>query len=183
MTDTDPDAEARRELQRHRAFATFLLLLMGALTLGCYAMPSGWATDLLQAAAKAGFVGGIADWFAVTALFRHPLGIPIPHTAIIPNQKERLGAALGRFVATHVFTADEVAGVLSRLDLPGILHRFFADPASARPAAIALAAMLPRILSTVEDGRARRLIARIVPRMLGGPGAGLVVARALHSLV
>ena len=183
MTAEDPDAEARRTLRRHRAFATALLILMAALTLGSYALPASTATDLLQAAAKAGFVGGIADWFAVTALFRHPLGIPIPHTAIIPQQKERLGAALGRFVATHVFTADEVAGVLARLDLPGILHRFLADPASARPAAAALAAMLPRILSTVEDGRARRLIARIVPRLLGGPGAGQLVARALHSLV
>ena len=179
----DPDAEARRTLRRHRAFATALLVLMAALTLGSYALPASTATDLLQAAAKAGFVGGIADWFAVTALFRHPLGIPIPHTAIIPNQKERLGGALGRFVATHVFTAEEVAGVLSRLDLPGILHRFLADPASARPTAIALAAALPRILASVEDGRARRLVARIVPRILGGPGAGQVVARALHSLV
>ena len=179
----DPDAEARRTLHRHKAFATALLVLMAALTLGTYALPASTATDLLQAAAKAGFVGGIADWFAVTALFRHPLGIPIPHTAIIPNQKARLGAALGRFVATHVFTADEVAGVLTRLDLPGILHRFLADRNAARPTAIAFAAMLPRILSTVEDGRARRLVARIVPRILGGPGAGRVVARALHTLV
>ncbi len=179
----DPDADARRTLRRHRAFATALLILMAALTLGSYALPASTATDLLQAAAKAGFVGGIADWFAVTALFRHPLGIPIPHTAIIPNQKQRLGAALGRFVATHVFTHDEVAGVLGRLDLPSILHRFLADPASARPAATALAAMLPRILASVEDGRARRLVARIVPRILGGPAAGRVVARALHSLV
>jgi uncharacterized membrane-anchored protein YjiN (DUF445 family) len=183
MPEPDPDADARSTLNRHRAFATALLVLMAGLTLGSYALPEAWPTDLLQAAAKAGFVGGIADWFAVTALFRHPLGIPIPHTAIIPGQKERLGAALGRFVATHVFTADEVAGVLARLDLPGILHRFLADPISARPAAVALAGMLPRILATVDDGRARRLIARIVPRLLGGPGAGQVVARALHSLV
>src|SRR3954447_19517683 len=183
LPDTDPDTEARQTLRRQRALATILLILMAALTLGSYALPDSAATDLLQAAAKAGFVGGIADWFAVTALFRHPLGIPIPHTAIIPHQKERLGAALGRFVATHVFTGQEVAGVLARLDLPGILHRFLADPQSARPAAVALAAMLPRLLSTVEDGRARRLVARIVPRILGGPGAGRVVARALHSLV
>lgn len=183
MTPADPDAEARRTLRRHRAFATALLVLMAVLTLASYALPASTATDLLQAAAKAGFVGGIADWFAVTALFRHPLGIPIPHTAIIPHQKERLGAALGRFVATHVFTSDEVAGVLARLDLPGILHRFLADPASARPAAVALAGMLPRLLATVEDGRARRLVSRLVPRILGGPGAGQVVARALRSLV
>lgn len=180
---TDPDAEARRDLARHRAVATLLLVLMGALTLGSYAMPPGWWTELLQSAAKAGFIGGIADWFAVTALFRHPLGLPIPHTAIIPNQKERLGRALGRFVATHVFTGDEVAGVLRRLDLPGILHRFLADPAAAHPAALAIAGTLPRLLATVEDGRARRLIARLVPRLVGGPGAGRLVARALASLV
>ena len=179
----DPDAEARRELFRYRAFATLLLILMGALTLASFSLPRGWGSDLLQAAAKAGFVGGIADWFAITALFRHPLGLPIPHTAIIPNHKERLGRALGRFVATHVFTGDEVAGVLRRLDLPGILHRFLADPRAAHPAALALAGMLPRLLATIEDGRARRLLARLVPRLVGGPGAARLVARALASLV
>ncbi|MDR3536232.1 MAG: DUF445 domain-containing protein [Acetobacteraceae bacterium] len=183
MTQIDPDAEARRVLARHRAFATCLLVLMGGLTLGSYALPPGWWPDLLQAASKAGFVGGIADWFAVTALFRHPLGIPIPHTAIIPRQKERLGRALGRFVANHVFTGSEVSAMLARLDVPAILHRFLADPAAAHPAALALAGMLPRLLATVEDGRARRVVARIVPRILGGPGAGRVVARALQTLV
>ena len=183
MTDSDPDADARRELRNHRGFATFLLLLMGALTLGSYAMPPGWWTDLLQAAGKAGFVGGIADWFAVTALFRHPLGIPIPHTAIIPNQKERLGLALGRFVANHVITGDEVSSILTRLDVPGILARYLSDPVSARPAAVTLAALLPRILATVEDGRARRVASRIIPRVLGGRGAGVVVARAMRTLV
>ena len=180
---TDPDVQARRELARHRAFASALLVLMGALTLASFALPQGWWSDLLQAAAKAGFIGGIADWFAVTALFRHPLGIPIPHTAILPNQKERLGRALGRFVASHVFTSDEVAGVLRRLDLPAILHRFLADPKAAHPAALALAGMLPKLLATVEDGRARRVLARVVPRIMGGPAAGQIVARALHSLV
>jgi uncharacterized membrane-anchored protein YjiN (DUF445 family) len=179
----DPDAQARRDLARHRTVATALLALMGALTLASFFLPQGWWSDLLQAAAKAGFVGGIADWFAVTALFRHPLGLPIPHTAILPNQKERLGRALGRFVAAHVFTSNEVAGVLRRLDLPGILHRFLADPQAAHPAAVALAGMLPKLLATLEDGRARRLVARLVPRLVGGPGAGRLVARVLSSLV
>jgi uncharacterized membrane-anchored protein YjiN (DUF445 family) len=179
----DPDRLARRSLARHRAFATGLLVLMALLTLGSYAMPPGWGTDLLQAAAKAGFVGGIADWFAITALFRHPLGLPIPHTAIIPAQKERLGRALGRFVATHVFTEAELRRTIGRIDLAGILHRFFADPAAAKPAAEAIAGLLPRVLATVEDGRARRLIARIVPRILGGRGASAVVARALHGML
>src|ERR1700685_4470640 len=149
MPDPAPAAIARRELRRHKAIATCLLALMGGLTLGTYWMQPSTATDLLAAAAKAGFVGGIADWFAVTALFRHPLGIPIPHTAIIPNQKERLGLALGRFVANHVITADEVSTLLGRLDVPGILSRYLSDPVSAKPAAIMLAGLLPRILSTV----------------------------------
>lgn len=177
------EAADRLALRRHRAFATGLLVLMAALTLATYAMPPGYGTDLLQAAAKAGFVGGIADWFAVTALFRHPLGIPIPHTAIIPNQKARLGQALGRFVATHILSRDEIARVLGQLDVPAILRRFLANPAATRPAAEALAKMLPRLLATVEDGRARRLAGRIVPRILGGPAAGQVVARALRGLI
>ena len=183
MIERSPNDNARRELRLHRGMATGLLVLMAVLTLATYAMPVGFPTDILQAAAKAGFVGGIADWFAVTALFRHPLGLPIPHTAIIPTQKARLGRALGRFVSNHVFTQREVAGVLAKLDLPAILSRFLADPVAARPAAVALAGSLPRLLATIEDGRARRVVARIVPRILGGPGAGRVVARALHGLV
>jgi uncharacterized membrane-anchored protein YjiN (DUF445 family) len=186
---SDPDAEARRTLATYRGGATVLLVLMAALMVFSHTLmarwygPDDWPRGLLEAASKAGLIGGIADWFAITALFRHPLGLPIPHTAIIPRQKERLGRALGRFVATHVVTADEVAGVLSRLDMPGILHRFLADPAAAHPLAITLAGSMPRLLATIEDGRARRLAARLLPRILGGPGAGRVLARALHGLV
>ncbi len=177
------DDLARASLRRHKQVAGGLLVVMAAITVLCYWLPPGTWTEVLQAAAKAGFVGGIADWFAVTALFRHPLGLPIPHTAIIPAQKERLGRALGRFVAGHVFTPGEVARALGQLDLAGIVARTLADPAAARPAAAALAGMLPRILATVEDGRARKVMGRILPRILGGPESGRVVARALRQLV
>lgn len=188
MADEHPDVAIRRELRNHRLFATSLLVLMAALTLCAYGVPTTfWPNEYIQAligaAAKAGFVGGIADWFAVTALFRHPLGLPIPHTAIIPKQKERLGLALGRFVANHVFTEKDIAAMLGKLDLPGILARFLADPAAARPLALTLAASLPRVLATIEDGRARRVVARLVPRIVGGTGASKVIVRALHSLV
>ncbi len=182
-TRSDPDTLARQTLRRYRMFASGLLALMAAITLLTYALPPNWWNGLLQAAAKAGFIGGIADWFAVTALFRYPLGIPIPHTAIIPNQRARLGQALGRFVANHVFTGKEISNVLGQLDLPGILHRFLADPAAAHPAAVALAGTVPKLLASVEDGRARRILSRVVPRIMGGPAAGKVVAQALHNLV
>ncbi|MDO9500249.1 DUF445 domain-containing protein [Falsiroseomonas sp.] len=179
----DAEDQLRRDLTRHRRAATGLLAGMGGLLVGSYALPPGYATDLLQAAAKAGVVGGIADWFAVTALFRHPLGLPIPHTAIIPMQKERLGAGLGRFVANHVFTEAEVARVLSKLDLARVLGDFFSDPDAVQPAAGALAKGLPRILASLEDGRARRLMGRLLPRIAGGPGAARVLARALTALI
>ena len=177
------DADLRASLTRHRAFATGLLFVMAGLILLSYQMTPGYWTDLLQAGAKAGLVGGIADWFAVTALFRHPLGLPIPHTAIIPNQQERLGRGLGGFIANHVFTEAEIRRVIARIDLPGILSTFLADPGSNRPAAQALAGMVPRLLGSLEDGRARRLIGRIVPRLAGGPEGARVIARTLRALV
>jgi uncharacterized membrane-anchored protein YjiN (DUF445 family) len=177
------EEELRAQLARHRAFATLLLLLMAGLMFLAYRLPPSWSADLLAAAAKAGVVGGLADWFAVTALFRRPLGLPIPHTAIIPRQKERLGQGLGRFVANHVFTGAELQRVVSRLDLAGILGGFLADRESARPAAEALASGLPRLMGSIEDGRAGRVAARLLPRIVGGPGAAPVVARALRALV
>lgn len=183
----DRDLAARQRLARHRAFASILLLLMAGVMIASYAFEPYFGDAIwlqwLQASSKAGLVGGLADWFAVTALFRHPLGIPIPHTAIIPNQKARLGRALGRFVANHVFTEAEISRTLDRLDLAGILRRFLSDPASTRPAAEGLAALMPRLLASMEDGRARRVLSRIVPRLLGGEAAGRVVGRALRGLM
>ena len=160
-----------------------MLAGMGGLTVATMFLPPGFWSAVLQAAVRAGVVGGIADWFAVTALFRHPLGIPIPHTAIIPAQKVRLGRALGRFVANHVVSGEEVTRLLARIDVAEILRKFLTDPVATRPAAIALAGLLPRLLATIEDGRARRVAARIVPRMFGGAQAGRVVGRALRQLV
>src|ERR1700744_2905661 len=93
----------------------------------------GTLLGYVQAGAEASMVGGIADWFAITALFRRPLGLPIPHTAIIPQQKARLGAALGRFVANHVFTEADGAVTLDKLDLPGLVRGLLEAPETARP--------------------------------------------------
>ncbi|WP_137123810.1 DUF445 domain-containing protein [Roseomonas sp. HF4] len=180
---TDPDADLRRSLRRHRLLATGLLVGMGGLLAYTYRLPPGYWTEMLQASAKAGVVGGLADWFAVTALFRRPLGLPIPHTAIVPRQKERLGRALGRFVSSHVFTESEVRRVIARLDLARILQRFLADPETSRPAAVALAGSLPRVLESLEDGRAKRLLVRLLPRIVSGPAGARLVARVLRAFV
>ncbi len=177
------DAEACDSLRRHRALATGLLVGMAALTVGAHLLPPGFWVDLLRAAAAAGLVGGLADWFAVTALFRRPLGLPIPHTAIIPAQKERLGAALGRFVADHVFTETEVARLLARLDLASALRGVLADPAATGPAGRAVAKAVPRLLERVQDGVAGQWVVRLLPSLTDGPTATRLLARALRTLV
>ncbi len=181
--EADRDAEARRSLQRYRRFATGLLVAMAALTLAGYALGRGFWPGLLQATAKAGLVGGLADWFAVTALFRHPLGLPIPHTAILPAQKERLGRALGNFIANHVFTEADIERALAQLDVPGLLSRLLAEPENGALAGRAAASALPHLLDRLEDGRAGELLARAMPRLLSGDTLAPVIARMLRTLV
>ncbi len=92
----------------------------------------GAAWGYVRAFAEAALVGGLADWFAVTAIFRHPLGLPIPHTAVIPRNQERIADSLGEFVAVN-FLAPEVIGErLKDADLAGSLARQLSDPATAR---------------------------------------------------
>ncbi len=187
QSPTELDQQRRADLSRHRAYANALLLLAAAILAATYALPpdfppTGWWRALVQAAAKAGVVGGIADWFAVTALFRHPLGVPLPHTAIIPRQKERLARGLSRFLTTHFFTETEIRAALERLDLARAVGSWLAEPANARQAGAGIAKALPAMMTSIEDGRATRLIGRLAPRI----GAGLaprLLARGLAALV
>jgi uncharacterized membrane-anchored protein YjiN (DUF445 family) len=186
---SDADRTAWLALRRYRRVATGLLAGMGVLTVAGYAAPAmglvadGPWLDVLRAGAKAGVVGGLADWFAVTALFRRPMGLPIPHTAILPAQKARLGEALGRFVATHVFTEEDVNAALDRIDLPGIVAGLLDDPATAETVSRTLAGAAPAVMDRLEDGRAGSAIGRIVPLVLGGEDLAPIVARSLRALV
>src|SRR5512143_3819604 len=86
------EIQVRRTLRRNRLLATGLLALMVAIAVATHFVPSKtWLVQLVRAGAEAGIVGGLADWFAITVLFRHPLGIPLPHTAILPRNKDRIG--------------------------------------------------------------------------------------------
>jgi uncharacterized membrane-anchored protein YjiN (DUF445 family) len=82
----------------------------------------------IKAFAEAAMVGGLADWFAVTALFRHPLGLPIPHTAIIPRNKDRIGDTLAQFLKDNFLIPTVVARRMQRIDVAGAVGRFLADP-------------------------------------------------------
>ncbi|HEV2816361.1 MAG TPA: DUF445 domain-containing protein [Allosphingosinicella sp.] len=90
------------------------------------------AWGFVRAFAEAGLVGGIADWFAVTALFRRPLGLPIPHTAIIPRNKDRIGDALASFLKDNFLTASVVARRMKNVDVAGAVGRFLATPGEGR---------------------------------------------------
>jgi len=118
--------------RRTRWFATGLLLAMAGLFVLARAMAPahpGW--PWVRAFAEAAMVGGLADWFAVTALFRHPLGLPIPHTAIIPANKDRIADSLAGFLRANFLTTQVVARRLGRLDLAGAVGGFLADPHSS----------------------------------------------------
>src|SRR5690606_13437042 len=105
------EAAKKHDLRRMKVLATGLLALATVVYLCCRWLESrgggGEWVGYVRAASEAGMVGALADWFAVTALFRHPLGLPIPHTAIIRKKKDQLGASLGSFVGTN-FLAPEV---------------------------------------------------------------------------
>ncbi len=124
-------AERDAELRQMRIIATALLLAMAALfVFGKYMETRYYGYwGFLRAFAEAGMVGGLADWFAVTALFRHPLGIPIAHTAIIPNNKERLGRTLASFLRTNFLTTKVVARRVQRMDVAGAMGKFLSAPA------------------------------------------------------
>ncbi|MFV2039724.1 MAG: DUF445 family protein, partial [Acidimicrobiales bacterium] len=112
------DAARALDLRRMKRRPSALLLASAAVFLGMRvgADGSGWS-GYVGAAAEAAMVGGIADWFAVTALFRHPLGLPIPHTAIIPNRKDQIGRSLGTFVQENFLNGDQVTERLAELEL------------------------------------------------------------------
>ncbi|MBW4330058.1 DUF445 domain-containing protein [Stakelama sp. CBK3Z-3] len=112
-----------------RRFATGLLLAMAALFLVARVMAPahpGWG--YVQAFAEAAMVGGLADWFAVTALFRHPLALPIPHTAIIPRNKDRIGTTLANFLRDNFLIPAVVARRMARVDVAGAMGHFLANP-------------------------------------------------------
>jgi uncharacterized membrane-anchored protein YjiN (DUF445 family) len=112
-----------------RIVATGLLVFMACLYVATrWAEPVHPTVGFVRAFAEAAMVGGLADWFAVTALFRHPMGLPIPHTAIIPRNKDRIGEALALFLRDNFLPPAVVARRMGRLDVAGAAGRLLATP-------------------------------------------------------
>lgn len=126
---TPPGEVPPPELRRMRAIATLLLVAMAGLFFWSRAMlDHGPVWGFVQSFAEAAMIGGIADWFAVTALFRHPLGLPIPHTAIVPRNKDRIADSLARFLRDYFLVPAVVARRMRRLDVASAAGRWLAQP-------------------------------------------------------
>jgi uncharacterized membrane-anchored protein YjiN (DUF445 family) len=124
-------------LRRMRWIATGLLVLMAAIFLAARQVDPGFVRahpviGFIRSFAEAAMVGGLADWFAVTALFRHPLGLPIPHTAIIPRNKDRIGETLAAFLRDNFLIPGVVARRMRGVDVAGAAGRWLASPAGTQ---------------------------------------------------
>jgi uncharacterized membrane-anchored protein YjiN (DUF445 family) len=124
------------------------------------------AWGYVGAFAEAAMIGAIADWFAVVALFRHPMGIPIPHTAIIPSNKDRIGANLATFICANFLSTPQVLEKLKRFDAAGRLANWLAEPRHAQQVALHLSAALRYGLGALDDERVRHFFRTTVLHQL-----------------
>jgi uncharacterized membrane-anchored protein YjiN (DUF445 family) len=155
------DENRQRQLDRMKRRATGLLVLAAAVFVVTRSLEGRYPwLGLLRAMAEASMVGGLADWFAVTALFRHPMGIPIPHTAIIPARKDRVGRTLGAFVQRNFLNRDVIAAKLRSVNAAERIARWVSEPENARLIARHAATSLAAGAQVLKDEDVQALIDR-----------------------
>jgi len=163
-----PDDELKRiRLVRMKRVATLMLVVVAIVFVVARAYESRipWL-GYVRAFAEASMVGGIADWFAVTALFRHPLGIPIPHTAIVPSRKDRIGTALGNFVQRNFLTREVVARKLAAMKLGERAALWLSQPENSRRLAQHVARGMSGAAGVMRDEDVQALVDRgVVSRL------------------
>ena len=175
--ETDP---RRAALRRMRLLATLLLVLMTAIFIVTTAVKLDWPwIPYVRAFAEAGMVGACADWFAIVALFRRPLGLPIPHTGIVPNNKDRIGKALGNFITNNFLTAAVMNERLARIDMVGALARWLSEPANAKRLGDYVALQLPQIARSLPLPRIGELIGTIAQQAAQAVPAAPVASKLL----
>jgi uncharacterized membrane-anchored protein YjiN (DUF445 family) len=175
------EAQRRHDLAQMKRRATGLLVAMTAVfvIVTVFGSKHGW-TGYLQATAEASMVGGLADWFAVTALFRHPLGVPIPHTAIIRERKEEFGRTLGEFVQENFLTADVVAERVRASQMSTRLGAWLADEKNAAVVAEHASDLAVALADLVRDEDVHRLIETEVSRAVDAIPLAPLAGRALR---
>ncbi|MCU0272117.1 MAG: DUF445 domain-containing protein [Acidimicrobiales bacterium] len=183
MSVTVTEAERRADLRRMKRRATGLLVAATVVFVVARWLEernSGWG--YLRATAEAAMVGGLADWFAVTALFRHPLGLPIPHTAIIPERKEQLGRSLGGFVEEHFLTAELVAEKVRALRVGHRAAVWLGDPGNRATAERQLATAIGGGIEVLRDDEVQDGLEQAVLTRIRRVPAAPVAGRALELM-
>jgi uncharacterized membrane-anchored protein YjiN (DUF445 family) len=181
---TGKDAERRTALVRMKVLATGGLLLAALVFVLCRLVGDGhggW--PFLQAASEAAMVGGLADWFAVTALFRHPLGLPIPHTAIIPRKKDQIGESLGEFVQQNFLTPEVVGPRVLAAQIPRRVGEWLATGDRPEQLAGELGLALAGANAVLADDDIRLAIEKFADAQLRRLPAAPVVAKVLDLAV
>ncbi|GAB4589453.1 DUF445 domain-containing protein [Nocardia sp. IFM 10818] len=177
----------KRELWRMKAIATGFLLVATVIYLFCRWTESRGAggewVGYVRAASEAGMVGALADWFAVTALFRHPLGLPIPHTAIIRKKKDQLGAGLGDFVRTNFLSPDAVAEKVNSAQISLRLGRWMADPEHAARVSDESATILRAVVGVLRDEDVEQIIDQTIVKRIAEPLWGPPIGKVLDELI
>jgi uncharacterized membrane-anchored protein YjiN (DUF445 family) len=170
--------------------ATLLLVSMAGVFISCQLFQDTYpGLAPLRAFSEAALVGALADWFAVTALFRHPLGIPIPHTAIVPRNKSRIGRSLGIFVQRNFLTEKALEG--ESLNITGAVARWLEVPANRKNITSRITSLLPRIVSSLEEREVKAFVDDQVEEFIGKidfakTGAKLfrtLTANGMHEVV
>ncbi|PQP49777.1 DUF445 domain-containing protein [Mycolicibacterium austroafricanum] len=189
--DSAADAERRRALRRMKLVALGFLLGASVIFLICtWAQSRGAASGgaapwigYVRAAAEAGMVGALADWFAVTALFKHPLGIPIPHTAIIKRKKDQLGEGLGTFVRQNFLSPANVETKLRDADVAGRVGKWLCDRKHAERVAAETATVLRVLVEMLRDEDVQHVLDRMIIKRIAEPQWGPPVGRVLSTLL
>src|ERR1039457_6622275 len=170
-------AAARRRATALLAGVTVLFVAVTAV--GTHGVLLGY----VQAGAEASMVGGVADWFAVTALFRHPLGLPIPHTALIVERKDQFAATLGRFVQENFLTADVLAERIHSAGLVPRLAAWLADEANAARFAGRAADLVVTVAETLRDEDVQRVLTAELTRAVDAVEVAPLAGRALRVII
>ena len=183
----DNESQRRRVLRNHKIFVTSLLGVMAVIFLSCSWWQSqgtapGWV-GYVRAAAEAGMVGGLADWFAVTALFRRPLGLPIPHTSIIPRKKDQVAGALGDFVSENFLNAQTITDKVVQAKVPQRVGAWLVQPDNAERVSEHVGGFTIRIVQSIDPAEAERVINTHVINRFAEPTWGPPLGRALEGLI
>lgn len=176
-----PDEQARQaRLNRMKWIATGLLLFSTAVFIVALRLEPRYEwLGFVRATAEAAMIGALADWFAVTALFRHPLGIPIPHTAIVPKRKDQVGRTLGNFVQRHFLSADVVGSKLRSACVAERLADWITKPENAHRVARQVAVALAAGAKATREETIEELIEGAVTRKVEKTPVAPMLARAL----